>query len=194
VVPVQERLRSLGGTAVLAVDLVEPARPEYELAFQYVFGCVPLLSSQLEGNMCVSGCFFLCPWQGGAVGFGMILRVCLAVLPWCGRWRSCRAYTGTPCILMIPLACTLWPCPLLPCLQRVHPCVRVAHSNTLVCESVEEARRLAFGGGERHKVMDALCVFCACGLNAAPAPNPYQLRSLPQLPSCHSVAVPEAAM
>jgi hypothetical protein len=38
VTPVNERLRSgLGGTARLAVDLVQPERSEYERAFAYVF-------------------------------------------------------------------------------------------------------------------------------------------------------------
>jgi hypothetical protein len=38
VTPVNERLRSgLGGSARLAVDLVQPERSDYERAFAYVF-------------------------------------------------------------------------------------------------------------------------------------------------------------
>jgi len=35
---INERLRSLRGTARLAVDLVQPIRPEMARAFQYAFG------------------------------------------------------------------------------------------------------------------------------------------------------------
>lgn len=38
--PVAEGLRTgLGGTARLALDLVEPERPEFIRAFQFAFGC-----------------------------------------------------------------------------------------------------------------------------------------------------------